>query len=360
MTTTLSRYTTSLLSRTVIPRRTISASPRSFTTRSVFRSDLLRHKPTPLSLIFTRTVASTVSNKPGSQTLPHAAQNIKEETGNSATDFAKTIAGNVPLSDAFTPEKYNFLGITSIIAGTVPKPIMIMGLMGSLPYLGTALTSAYLARQAGLAASGMLASINPETALGLLMDCLHVQVTYGAVLLSFTAAIHWGFEFSNYHGSKGYPRLMLGALPVVYAWSTLALDPMMALAAQWVGFTTLWFADMKATSAGWTPKWYSQYRFYLSILVGTCIIGTLAASSYFGPYPGHGAAKHELDVTRNKRRATRGDFADTVQGSIEAVPAGEEADAYVKIAKKKEPEEAGTESGSEAEAKNTEQAEGSH
>lgn len=57
---------------------------------------------------------------------------------------------------------------------------------GSLPYLGTALSSAYLARQAGLAASGMLTSINPETAIALLMDCLHVQVTYGAVLMSFT------------------------------------------------------------------------------------------------------------------------------------------------------------------------------
>lgn len=45
---------------------------------------------------------------------------------------------------------------------------------------------------------------------------------------------------------------MLGALPVVYAWSTLALDPMMALAAQWIGFTTLWFSDMKATAAGWS------------------------------------------------------------------------------------------------------------
>lgn len=56
---------------------------------------------------------------------------------------------------------------------------------------------------------------------------------------------------------------------------------------------------------------------------------------------------------------TRGDFANTVQGSIEAVPAGEEADAYVKIAKKKEPEEAGT-SEAEVEAKNSGKAEGSH
>jgi hypothetical protein len=55
-----------------------------------------------LPLLTTRTVASTVSNKPGSQTFPHAAQNIKEETGNSAMDLAKSIAGNVFIPDTPT------------------------------------------------------------------------------------------------------------------------------------------------------------------------------------------------------------------------------------------------------------------
>jgi len=287
-------------------------------------------------LLITRPVASSVSNRPGSQTLPHAAQNIKEETGNSASDLAKTIAGHVNLPDALG--KDSFLGITGLIVGKVPDHILRMGLAGGLPYLGTALSSAYLARQAGLASSGVLTSVDPGVALSLLNDCLHIQVTYGAVLMSFTAALHWGMEIAQYNGSKGYPRLRLGALPVVYAWSTLALEPMSALVAQWVGFTGLWFVDMKATTAGWTPAWYSQYRFYLSILVGTCIIGTLAATSYLGPSPGHDAISHKLDVIRNQRRLAHGDFANQVGGSVEAVPAGDSADAYVKISKKEVPE----------------------
>ena len=64
-------------------------------------------------------------------------------------------------------------------------------------------------------------------------------------------ALHWGMEFAGYGGQKGYPRLFLGAAPVVYGWSTLALDPTAALIAQWVGFTGLWWADLKATNAGW-------------------------------------------------------------------------------------------------------------
>lgn len=86
--------------------------------------------------------------------------------------------------------------------------------------------------------------------------------------------------------------------PVVFGWSTLGLEPVQALIAQWVGFTGLWWADLRATNAGWAPMWYSQYRFYLSILVGTCIIGTLAATSYWGPVGGHGLISHDLNIVR--------------------------------------------------------------
>ena len=65
-------------------------------------------------------------------------------------------------------------------------------------------------------------------------------------------ALHWGMEFAGYGGSKGYSRLLLGAIPVMYAWPTLTLDPTSALIAQWIGFTALWYADMKATQAGWS------------------------------------------------------------------------------------------------------------
>ena len=78
----------------------------------------------------------------------------------------------------------------------------------------------------------------------------------------------------------------------------------MALIAQWIGFTTMWWADLRATNAGWTPKWYSQYRFYLSILVGTCIIGTLAATSYWGPVGGHGIVSHDLNMVSTHWTAT--------------------------------------------------------
>ncbi|CCO26494.1 hypothetical protein BN14_00518 [Rhizoctonia solani AG-1 IB] len=106
--------------------------------------------------------------------------------------------------------------------------------------------------------AGQLHGVDTETALQLLNQIHHVQVTYGAVLLGFLGAVHWGLEFAKFGGEKGYKRLALGVAPALYAWPTLSLTPEVALAAQWAGFTAFWWADSKATSAGWTPKWYSQ------------------------------------------------------------------------------------------------------
>jgi len=152
---------------------------------------------------------------------------------------------------------------------------------------------------------------------------------------------------------------MLGATPILVAWPTLAMGPTTALIVQWLGFTGLWYADVKATAHGWSkidlrsfafrmtltsmnqlaPKWYSQYRFYLSLLVGSCIIGTLAGISYYGPVAGHGLLSHDIEMIQNERRRRRPDVPGTISGDIEAVSTGEAGDTYVQIRKKHKPEE---------------------
>lgn len=162
------RTTTPVLLR----RNLSSAVPRVHQT-------LLNAKPTTgisfryptRTQIIVRTAASQVSGRPGSQTIGHAATNIKEEVGNSTADLAKTIAGGNYFSDAVEPTQQTFvspvfsqfslrqlmvlqLGITNSVAHAVPKPYIVFGLAGGLPYLGSALTTVYLARQAGEAATG--------------------------------------------------------------------------------------------------------------------------------------------------------------------------------------------------------------
>ncbi|KAH9484434.1 Transmembrane protein 69 [Psilocybe cubensis] len=282
-----------------------------------------------------RLVASSVSGRPGSQSLEHAATNVKEELGNSAQDLAKMIAGaNVTMDSVVDSSGASFIGITSKIAHEVPQPIFVLGLAGGIPYIAASATTVYLAHKAQLAASGLDIGMDPGVALTILDQALNLQVTYGAVMLSFLGAMHWGMEFAAYGGHKGFPRLILGTIPMLVAWPTLGMQPMTALIVQWCGFTGLWYADSKATVAGWTPKWYSQYRFYLSILVGTCIIGSLAGTSYFGPVAGHGLLTHDLDELREERRKTMPSKHGMIVGPIEAVPAPENADHFTRIHKR--------------------------
>ncbi|KAG8217693.1 hypothetical protein J3R82DRAFT_5849 [Butyriboletus roseoflavus] len=290
-----------------------------------------QHFRPALPLLHARFAANSVSGRPGSQTIEHARLNVKEEIGNSLTDWARSIAGGVFTVDSVKPAKDSFIGITTAVATTVPTPYLVMGLAGGLPYIASAGTTVYLSRQAGLAAAGTLINIDPGVALTILDQALNFQVTYGAVLLSFLGALHWGMEFAGLGGFKGYPRLMLGVSPAVVAWSTITLQPTFALLYQWLGFTALWYADNKATVAGWTPKWYSQYRFYLSILVGTCIIGSLAGTSYWGPVAGHGLLSDDLDLIRAERKKSKPERVGVIPGDIEAVKGGAASDAYVVI-----------------------------
>ncbi|KIL67170.1 hypothetical protein M378DRAFT_74364 [Amanita muscaria Koide BX008] len=285
--------------------------------------------------ILSRSVASSVSGKPGSQSLKHAATNIKEEVGNSAADLAKVIAANDPnmrAKDSVDPTgAASFYGITRKMWAEVPTPMMVLGLSGGVPYVAAAATTAYLAHAAGLAAMGLVPNVDPAIALALLHRALEFQVTYGAVLLSFLGAMHWGLEIAGYGGPQGYARLALGAAPILIAWPTLAMEPITALIVQWLGFTALWLADAKATMAGWTPRWYAQYRFYLSLLVGTCIIGSIACTAYWGPVAGHGVISHSLEKSREERRKLMPARSGTVPGPVEAMPAEEKADHFVRV-----------------------------
>lgn len=213
-----------------------------------------------------------MSNKPASQNVAHATQNAKEEAGAIVSDLAKGIAGkggkgeydaaavtrtqdatgqDQSIGDSFvrtfiflvTPASHCYrksqVQVTSAVASAIPQPILVMGLVGGLPYLGASLTTLYVARQASQAAAGLSANTDITTAIALLDSCSHFQVTYGAVMLSFLGALHWGMEFSKYGGYKGYSRLALGVAPLLGAWPTLMMEPQLALVAQWFLFTSL-------------------------------------------------------------------------------------------------------------------------
>ncbi|EIW68252.1 hypothetical protein TREMEDRAFT_63425 [Tremella mesenterica DSM 1558] len=227
----------------------------------------------------TRDVAELISGKSGQPPAMAAMEQSSHSHGSTVKD--------------------DFYEITTSIVSSVPKPALYFGLAGTLPYLGTSLATVYLARQAALAAAGEK-GYDLASSLTALHTVEHVQITYGAIILSFLGAIHWGMEFAQLGGAQGYRRLALGVIPVLLAWPTTFLSHGVALATQWTGFTLMWFLDQRASTIGWTTSWYSTYRFYLSIIVGFSIIGTFAGTGYYGA--GAGAvsdanAKHSQHTT---------------------------------------------------------------
>lgn len=179
-------------------------------------------------------------------------------------------------------------GIGESLEG-IPPPALIVGLAGTLPYLGTSLGSLYLSWNISKynadfegTFSENFVLLQPETAEYWLPVLQTVQVGYGACILSFLGAIHWGFEMSGFGGHLGLKRYILGASPALIAWPSILLPVDFALIAHFITFTGVWFADAACARKGLAPGWYNQYRFLLTFIVCTSILLTLIVSGWLG------------------------------------------------------------------------------
>ncbi|KAI5810308.1 hypothetical protein DFH27DRAFT_476109 [Peziza echinospora] len=158
----------------------------------------------------------------------------------------------------------------------VPKDVLLVGMGGIIPYVVTSFSTIGLAWELNYAQThgdGYL--LSHQTALELMHVLEPVQVGYGAVIISFLGAIHWGLEFAGYGGRKSRRRYAIGLLAPALAWPTILMPLHLALPTQFFGFTAIYFFDAAATAAGLAPPWYSTYRFVLTSIVGASLILTL-------------------------------------------------------------------------------------
>lgn len=358
----MSRYATSSLSRNVLA--TLAAQRSAAGIRaSPLMSAAVQIQMRTLHAAATRMAANPQSGKPASDSLSHTKQNIKEEVKKVKESLENSIAGgsSQQVDVEVDPKTGGGSGtseilrdaksITGEMALAVPRPALLWGGAGLLPYVSTAGASIWLARQQWLVTQGVDKTMDSETASALLLHAQNIQVGYGAVLLSFLGAIHWGFEFSRYGGVKGNQRYAIGVLPFMLGWPTVLLAPQMALIGQWASFVAVWFIDLRATNAGWVPKWYSTYRFWLTFFVGTSIIATLAGTNYYSGERGTTLAgvasklqeKVEADgptKRKLKEKSAHGDKGGKVKegevrGDVEATQADEDEEGFVKITNKK-------------------------
>ncbi|KAL2433954.1 hypothetical protein ABEF95_013102 [Exophiala dermatitidis] len=158
----------------------------------------------------------------------------------------------------------------------VPREALYVGLAGVIPYLATSLTTVYLSFDIQYAAThGTGFFLSGQTAEQLLHILEPIQLGYGASIISFLGAIHWGLEWAGFGGYKGYPRYSMGIVATAVAWPTLLLSAEVGLIAQFLAFTFLYYNDARAAARGWAPSWYGTYRFVLTFIVGASIVASL-------------------------------------------------------------------------------------
>ncbi|KAI5864117.1 hypothetical protein GGS23DRAFT_483192 [Durotheca rogersii] len=164
----------------------------------------------------------------------------------------------------------------------VPREPYLIGLAGTVPYLATSISTVYLSWDLNTEwpttssfANNVL--IGHDSAQHLLNLIEPIQLGYGAVIISFLGAVHWGLEYAEKTPNPERMRFRygLGVLASVIAWPTLFMPMDFALTSQFAAFVLLYLADSRASVRGWAPPWYGIYRFVLTAIVGAAILISL-------------------------------------------------------------------------------------
>lgn len=100
---------------------------------------------------------------------------------------------------------------------------------------------------------------------------LRAQVAYGAVILSFLGALHWGVALgrsgtaSEARRTMTWRRLGLAVTPALIAWLALLAPTDAALILLATAFAGLYLLDRHSTAAGEMPAFHLSLRLPLTI-----------------------------------------------------------------------------------------------
>lgn len=102
----------------------------------------------------------------------------------------------------------------------------------------------------------------------------YILITYGAVILSFMGAVHWGVAMANKDQQQG-KFFITSVLPALIAWPALLLAQSLALAILLAGFIGLYTYDRSVEKAQALPGWYIPMRTRLTAVVVLCLASAL-------------------------------------------------------------------------------------
>jgi Protein of unknown function (DUF3429) len=147
----------------------------------------------------------------------------------------------------------------------IPRPALLLGLAGLIPFLWSAAT--HLSPALSSAAGQWL----PPMFLG-----AYVGLTYGTVILSFMSGILWGFA-TKAEGGEATLAYTLSVIPALWVFvmvSDASDTSAIFLAAGFVGLLLL---DAMFAAWGLAPRWWLRLRVMLTVVVLACLALPLQA-----------------------------------------------------------------------------------
>ena len=104
---------------------------------------------------------------------------------------------------------------------------------------------------------------------------LFANAVYGAVILSFVGAVHWGLTMREDRSPYWY---IWSVIPAIMGWlSIVLLDIKISLLTLAIAFTLAWSVDRQASLQGLIPAWYMQMRHILTAGATISLLATAFA-----------------------------------------------------------------------------------
>lgn len=147
----------------------------------------------------------------------------------------------------------------------IPRPALLLGLAGLLPFLWSAATHLFPTLL------GWAGQWLPPMFLG-----AYVGLTYGTVILSFMSGVLWGFA-TRAEGRDAAFAYILSVIPALWVFFMVtdgSANSTIYLAA---GFIGLLFLDAIFMAWGLAPLWWLRLRVMLTVVVVACLALPLQA-----------------------------------------------------------------------------------
>jgi hypothetical protein len=139
----------------------------------------------------------------------------------------------------------------------IPKPALLLGLAGLIPFIAAAAVIA-------LRPTYPMGAINlPLSGYGQM-----VMLAYGRVILAFMAGVLWGFAA---RGNAGFWAYAASTAPALWVFFASFLPDAREPATLAIGFAALLALDWSFARAGFAPPWWMRLRSLLTAVVLACL-----------------------------------------------------------------------------------------